>query len=145
MSLSLPWGNSCAVCMSATVQPRSSWRPATRARSCRGHRTQPPGNSSPVFILFICLGTHGVDHIEQRPAFAVGKAFWGQLCSGRGRWGAQRLTKKRKRRGCAKISHLFPEFEGRLATPGILPEHLNRGHTTRFLSLRPAIPIPVRY
>ena len=34
-------------------------------------------------------------------------------------------------------SHLFPEFEGRLATPGILPEHLNRGHITRFLSLSP--------
>ena len=38
-------------------------------------------------------------------------------------------------------SHLFPVFEGRLATPGILPEHLNRGHITRFLSLRPPIPI----
>ena len=32
-------------------------------------------------------------------------------------------------------SHLFPEFEGRLATPGILPEGLNRGHITRFLPL----------
>ena len=42
-------------------------------------------------------------------------------------------------------SHLFPVFEGRLATPGILPEHLNRGHITRFLSLRPPIPILVRY
>ena len=42
-------------------------------------------------------------------------------------------------------SHLFPVFEGRLATPDILPEHLNRGHITRFLSLRPPIPIPVRY
>ena len=28
----------------------------------------------------------------------------------------------------------IPVFEGRLATPGILPEHLNRGHITRFLS-----------
>ena len=36
-------------------------------------------------------------------------------------------------------------FEGRLATPGILPEHLNRGHITRFLSLRPPIPILVPY
>ena len=26
-------------------------------------------------------------------------------------------------------SHLFPEFDGRLTTPGILPERLNRGHT----------------
>ena len=42
-------------------------------------------------------------------------------------------------------SHSFPEFEGRLDTPGILPEHLNRGHTTRFLSLRPPIPILVQY
>ena len=42
-------------------------------------------------------------------------------------------------------SHLFPVFKGRLATPGILPEHLNRGHITRFLSLRPPIPILVRY
>ena len=42
-------------------------------------------------------------------------------------------------------SHLFPESEGRLATPGILPEHLNRGHITKFLSLRPPIPILVRY
>ena len=42
-------------------------------------------------------------------------------------------------------SHLFPEFEGRLATPGILPEHLNRGRITKFLSLRPPIPILVRY
>ena len=25
-------------------------------------------------------------------------------------------------------SHLFPEFEGRLATPGILPEHLKWSH-----------------
>ena len=41
-------------------------------------------------------------------------------------------------------SHLFPVFEGRLATPGILPEHLNRGHITRFLSLRPPIPIDRR-
>ena len=37
-------------------------------------------------------------------------------------------------------SHLFPVFEGRLATPGILPEQLNRGHITRFLSLRPPSP-----
>ena len=36
--------------------------------------------------------------------------------------------------------HLVPVFEGRLATPSILPEHLNRGHITRFLSLRPPIP-----
>ena len=28
---------------------------------------------------------------------------------------------------------------------GVLPEHLNRGHITRFLSLRPPIPILVRY
>ena len=42
-------------------------------------------------------------------------------------------------------SHLFPESEGRLATPSILPEHLNRGHITRFLSLRPPIPVLVRY
>ena len=27
-------------------------------------------------------------------------------------------------------SHLFPAFEGRLATPGILSEQLNRGHIT---------------
>ena len=27
-------------------------------------------------------------------------------------------------------SHLFPVFDGRLATPGILPEQLNRGHIT---------------
>ena len=42
-------------------------------------------------------------------------------------------------------SHLFPVYEGRLATPGILPEQLNRGNITRFLSLRPPIPILVRY
>ena len=42
-------------------------------------------------------------------------------------------------------SHLFPEFEGRLASPGILPEHLNRGHITSFLSLRPPIPVLMRY
>ena len=42
-------------------------------------------------------------------------------------------------------SHLFPVFEGRLATPGILPEQLNRGHITRFLTLRPPISILVRY
>ena len=41
-------------------------------------------------------------------------------------------------------SHLFPEFEGRLATPSILPEHLNRGHITRLLSLRPPTPVSVR-
>ena len=42
-------------------------------------------------------------------------------------------------------SHLFPEFERRLATAGILPEHLNRCHITRFLSLRPPISVLVRY
>lgn len=47
-SRSLPCGNSCAVCISATVHPRSSWRPATRARSCKGHRTDVPGAISPV-------------------------------------------------------------------------------------------------
>ena len=41
--------------------------------------------------------------------------------------------------------HLFPVFDWRLATPDILPEHLNRGHITRFLSLRPPIPFLARY
>ena len=43
------------------------------------------------------------------------------------------------------LSHLFAEFEGRLATPSISPEHLNRGHITRFPSLRLPIPVLVRY
>ena len=37
-------------------------------------------------------------------------------------------------------SHLFPEFERRLATSGILPERLNRGHTE---GSSPEAPTPI--
>ena len=41
--------------------------------------------------------------------------------------------------------HIYFQSSKALATPGVLPEHMHRGYITRFLSLRPPIPILVRY
>lgn len=67
--------------MSATVQPRSSCRPATSASSCRGHRTNVPGESSPAQSLHRQRqekresSSRGDEEVERAGA-GVGALFW---------------------------------------------------------------------